>query len=122
MKLCICNFHVRSSVCPWTHFCPELALLNHSPFCDQNLLYENALVRVIALVFHMSIPCEKTFMLVPSSRSSVKVKVRYQDHSFRKNCNCRGISISQTQAVFLPFLITIGYRLIQRTGGQNLFI
>ena len=32
------------SVCPWTQFCPELPLLNHSPFCDQNLLYENALV------------------------------------------------------------------------------
>ena len=32
----------------------------------------------------MSIPCDKTFLLVPSSRSSVKVK--YQGHSFRKNC------------------------------------
>ena len=38
MKLCICNFHVRLSVCSWTQFCPELPLLNHSPFCDQNLV------------------------------------------------------------------------------------
>ena len=44
MKLCICNFHVCPSVCPWTQFCPELPLLNHSPFCDQNLLYDNGLV------------------------------------------------------------------------------
>ena len=46
MKLCTCNFHVsvRPFVCPWTQFCPELPLLNHSPFCDQNLLYHNALV------------------------------------------------------------------------------
>ena len=32
------------SVGPWTQFCPELLLLNHSPFCDQNLLYDNAQV------------------------------------------------------------------------------
>ena len=30
----------------------------------------------------MSIPCDKTFLLVPSSRSSVKVK--YQGHSFQQ--------------------------------------
>ena len=28
----------------------------------------------------MSIPCDKTFLLVTSSRSSVKVKVKYQGH------------------------------------------
>ena len=44
MKLCICNFHVGLSVRWWTQFCPELPLLNHSPFCDQNLLYDNVLV------------------------------------------------------------------------------
>ena len=42
MKLCICNFHVCLSVCLSiclrTQFCPELPLLNHSPFCDQNLV------------------------------------------------------------------------------------
>ena len=42
------------------------------------------MVRVRVIVFHMSIPCDKTFLLVPSSRSSVKVKVKYQDHNFQK--------------------------------------
>ena len=47
---------VCASVCPWIQFCAELPLLNHSPLCDQNLLYDNALVgvwsrSVIALVF-----------------------------------------------------------------------
>ena len=32
----------------------------------------------------MSIPCDKTFLLVPKSRSSVKVKVKYQGHRFQK--------------------------------------
>ena len=32
------------AVCLWTQFCPELPLLNHFPFCDQNLLYDDALV------------------------------------------------------------------------------
>ena len=46
---------VHPCVCPWTQFCLELPLLNHFPFCDQNLLYDNALVgvwsrSVIALV------------------------------------------------------------------------
>ena len=38
----------------------------------------------------MSIPCDKTFLLVTSSRSSVKVKDKYQGHSFLKNgcCGC----------------------------------
>ena len=38
------------------------------------------LVRVRAFIFHMSIyvSCVKTFLLVPSSRSSFKVKVEYQ--------------------------------------------
>ena len=55
------------------------------------------LVRVKAFIFHMSIPCDKSFLLVPSSRSSVKVK--YQGLSFRekkKGC-CSGISFSQIQ-------------------------
>ena len=42
------------------------------------------LVRIRAFIFHTSIPCDKTFWLVPSSRSSVKFKVKYQGHSFRK--------------------------------------
>ena len=48
--VCIWNYayaifmSVCPSVCPWTQFCAELPLLNHSPFCDQNLCYDNALV------------------------------------------------------------------------------
>ena len=58
------------------------------------------LVRVKAIIFHMSIPCYKIFLLVPSSRSSVKVTVKYQGHSFRKNGHSRGIGVSQTHCVF----------------------
>ena len=36
------------------------------------------LVCVGAFIFYTSIPCDKTFLLVQSSRSSVKVKVKYQ--------------------------------------------
>ena len=36
------------------------------------------LVRVGAFIFQMSITCDKTFLLVLSSRSSVKVKFKYQ--------------------------------------------
>ena len=35
--------------------------------------------------FHIHIPWGKTLSLVQKSRSSVKVKVKYQGHSFRKN-------------------------------------
>ena len=50
----------------------------------------------------MSIPCDKTFMLVPRSRSSVKIKVKYQGHSFRKKIRGGGggIGVSQTHLVF----------------------
>ena len=33
---------------------------------------------------HMGIPCDKTFLVVPTSRSSVKVKVKYQGDNFQK--------------------------------------
>ena len=33
---------------------------------------------------YMSIPWGNIYSLVPRSRSSVKVKVKYQDHSFQK--------------------------------------
>ena len=56
------------------------------------------LLRFGALIFHMSIPCDKTFLLVSSSRSSVRVK--YQGHSFRKNGRCGGIGVSQKHLVF----------------------
>ena len=42
------------------------------------------LVRVRTFIFHMSIPCDKTSLFVPSSRSSVKVNVEYQGHNFQK--------------------------------------
>ena len=35
-------------------------------------------------MFNMNIPCDKTFLLVPSSRSSIQKKVEYQDHDFKK--------------------------------------
>ena len=38
-----------------------------------------------AFVFCMCIPCGKTFSLVPRSRSSFKVEVKYQDdHIYKK--------------------------------------
>ena len=57
------------SVCPWIQLCLELPLLNHSPFCDQNLLYDNVLVggvwsqSVIAVV-HMCV-CVYIYKNVP---------------------------------------------------------
>ena len=52
-----------------------------------------------AFIFQMYIPY-KTFSLVPKSRSSVKVSVKYQGHSFRKQIGCcRSISVSQKQLV-----------------------
>ena len=38
-----------------------------------------------AFTFHIYIPWGKTLSLVPKSRSSVKVKVKYQGHRFWKN-------------------------------------
>ena len=49
-------------------------------------------------IMNHPVPCGKTFLLVPSSWSSVKVK--YQGHSFQKNGRRGGISVSQTQLVF----------------------
>ena len=43
----------------------------------------------------MSIPCDNNFLLVQSSRSSLKVKINYQGHGFRKkNGLYGGISVS----------------------------
>ena len=36
-------------------------------------------------------PWGKTLSLVPKSRSSIKVRVKYQGRSFRKNGRCGGI-------------------------------
>ena len=60
-------------VCPCVHLC----VCNN--FYIGHIFW---LVRLKAFIFHMSIPCDKTSLLVPSSRSSVKVK--YQSCSFWK--------------------------------------
>ena len=52
-----------------------------------------------AFIFHICIPWGKTLSLETKSRLSVKVKVKYQGHIFRKNGHCGGISVSQTQLV-----------------------
>ena len=49
----------------------------------------------------MSIPCDKTFLLVPSSRSSVKVKVKYQGHSFRTKMAVAGALAFHKHILFL---------------------
>ena len=41
-------------------------------------------------ILHKYIPWGNIISLVPKSRSSVKVKVTYQGHSFRKNGRCGG--------------------------------
>ena len=56
-----------------------------------------------AFIFHIYIPNGKTLSSVAQSRSSVKVKVKYQGHSFRLNDHCGGISVSQTQLVYFDF-------------------
>ena len=54
-----------------------------------------------AFVFHIYISWVKALSLVPKSRSSVKVKDRYQGHGFWKNGHCWGIRVSQTDLVYL---------------------
>ena len=53
---------------------------------------------------HTSIPWDNTFLLVPSSISSVKVKVEYQGQNFQKNSRCGGIRVSQTHFICFVFL------------------
>ena len=68
---------------------PFVRLFLRKNFCMGRLFL---LVSVRAFVFHMSIPCDKTFLLVPSSKSSFKVKVEYQGHDLeKKNGHCGGI-------------------------------
>ena len=55
-----------------------------------------------AFLFHIYVPWGKTISLAPKSRSPVKVKLKYQGHSFRKkkkNGHCGGICVSQTHLV-----------------------
>ena len=52
-------------------------------------------------IFCMWISCDQTLMMLPNSRSSLKVKIKYQGHSFLKNSRCGGIHASQTHFVLL---------------------
>ena len=71
------------------------------------------LLRVRAFICHMSIPCDKNFLFVPSSRSSVKVKVEFQGHNLQKmavaghwrftntSCFCLCLSVCLCVPVYL---------------------
>ena len=52
--------------------------------------------RAYIIMFHMCIPCGKSFSSVPRSKSSVKAKVKYEGHNLQKNGRNIGIYISQT--------------------------
>ena len=54
-----------------------------------------------AFIFPICIPWGKTIYFVPKSRSSAKVKVKYQGQFLEKKCRCGNISVSQIQLVFL---------------------
>ena len=54
-------------------------------------------------IFHVYIPWGKNHSLVPKSRSSVKVIVKYQGHSFRKDGRCGAIRVSRTHLVAFIF-------------------
>ena len=45
-------------------------------------------------IFHMCIPCNKAFSLVPRSRSFARVKVKYQGDILKKNDRHQGTSVS----------------------------
>ena len=98
-------------------FCPCVNNRDHIVFgpsvCPSVRPFIRLFVRkkTLHLSYLLSIPCDKTFLLVPSSRPSVNVK--YQGHSFRKkkkkkNGSCRGIGVSQTQLVSDLKLVCIG--------------
>ena len=53
-----------------------------------------------SFIFYIYIPWGKILSLVTNSRSSVKVKVKYQGHSFRKNGLDGDIRVSQTHLVY----------------------
>ena len=56
---------------------------------------------VTRLVFGMKAHLINTHLLIPRSRSSAKVKVKYQGHDSKKMGVSGGISVSQTHIVFL---------------------
>ena len=59
-------------------------------------------------LFHiyMYVPWSKTLSLVPKSRSSFKVKVKYQVTVFEKNGRCGDVNVSQTQRVYFWFMVS----------------
>ena len=81
---------IFSFLCPcidrWGHIVFGLSVcLSHS-LSVSLLVHKNIyishifqLVRFRTFIFHVSIPC-----LVPSSRSSAKIKLEYQNHNFQK--------------------------------------
>ena len=50
---------------------------------------------------HVYIPWGKALSLVEKVKVICQGNVKYQGRSFRKNCRCRGISVSKTQLAFL---------------------
>ena len=52
-----------------------------------------------AFIFHIHISYGNTLSLVPKSRSSVKVKVKYQGQFKKKTSHYEGICVSQTHIV-----------------------
>ena len=52
-----------------------------------------------AFIFHMCIPCGKNFSSEPSSRSSFKVKMKYQAQIFKKNSCYMDIHVSKSHLV-----------------------
>ena len=48
----------------------------------------------------MSIPCDKTLLLVPSSKSCSKVKVEYQGHNFQNMAVAGAFVFSNTSCFF----------------------
>ena len=66
----------------------------------------------------MSIPCDKIFQLVPSSRSSVKVKVEYLGHNFQKMA-IAGALVFHKHILFCLSLVFVNLNGTQLLIGQN---
>ena len=82
------------TICPFVHL-----------FVPKKTFTLAIAVEWLVFIFYLSIPWVKTLGLVQKSRLSVKVKVKYQGHSFRKNGHCGGIILLQTLFFFFFFLL-----------------
>ena len=58
-----------------------------------------------AFIFYI-IPLGKTMSSVSKSKSPVKVKVKYQGHSFRKKGRCECTGVPQTHLVLLSVYVS----------------